>query len=100
MCRRYRAIVTDVRASLAQMLVEFGCRTDLSSKNVKKPCLRVLTLHHAEAILKHDMPEAVTELEEVLAAVVIPVEELLRLKFQVQHPAAGKVLRWERRTAI
>ena len=24
----------------------------------------------------------------------------LRLKFQVQHPAEGKVLRWERRTTI
>ena len=29
-----------------------------------------------------------------------PGEAHLRLKFQVQHPAEGKVLRWERRTTI
>ncbi|MFZ5491943.1 MAG: BglII/BstYI family type II restriction endonuclease [Pseudomonadota bacterium] len=38
----------------------------------------MLTLHHAEAILKHDMPEAATELEGVLSAIAIPVEELVR----------------------
>ncbi len=47
-------------------------------ERLKSRGFQVLTLHHAEAILKHDMPEAVTELEEVLAAVVIPVEELVR----------------------
>ncbi len=39
---------------------------------------QVLALHHAEAILKHDMSEAATELEEALSAIAIPVEELVR----------------------
>lgn len=39
---------------------------------------QVLTLHHAEAILTHDMPDAVTELEDVLLDLAIPVEELVR----------------------
>lgn len=38
----------------------------------------ILALHHAEAILKHDMPEAVKELEQVLDNIVLPVEELIR----------------------
>jgi len=38
----------------------------------------VLTLHHAEAILTHDMPDAVRELEEALNSVRLPVEELVR----------------------
>lgn len=38
----------------------------------------VLQLHHAEAILTHDMPEAAAELEEVLADARLPVEELVR----------------------
>lgn len=39
---------------------------------------QVLALHHAEAILTHDMPEAVKELESALLKVQIPVEELIR----------------------
>jgi len=39
---------------------------------------QVLALHHAEAILTHDMPEAVKELESPLLKVQIPVEELIR----------------------
>lgn len=38
----------------------------------------VVTLHHAEAILTHDMHEAVEEIEAVLADVELPVEELVR----------------------
>ena len=38
----------------------------------------VLALHHAEAILTHDMPEAASELERVLLDVRIPIEELVR----------------------
>ena len=38
----------------------------------------VLVLHHAEAILTHDMPNAVTEIEGVLSKIRIPVEELIR----------------------
>jgi hypothetical protein len=39
---------------------------------------QVLALHHAEAILRHDMPEAVTELEQTLSAIEIPVAEPVR----------------------
>jgi len=45
---------------------------------LKKKGFQVLALHHAEAILKHDMPDAATELEEVLLDVKIPAEELVR----------------------
>lgn len=38
----------------------------------------ILTQHHAEAILTHDMPEAVEELESVLEKISLPVEELVR----------------------
>jgi hypothetical protein len=38
----------------------------------------VLALHHAEAILKHDMPEALNEIETVLGSISLPVEELIR----------------------
>jgi len=38
----------------------------------------VLALHHAEAIITHDMPEALAEIESVLGSVVLPVEELVR----------------------
>lgn len=38
----------------------------------------MLTLHHAEAILKHDMRSAIHDLESVLLETEIPVEELVR----------------------
>lgn len=38
----------------------------------------IRTLHHAEAILRIDMPAAVEELEQVLLGLEIPVEELVR----------------------
>ena len=38
----------------------------------------VIALHHAEAILVHDMPEAITEIEQVLGAINLPMEELVR----------------------
>lgn len=38
----------------------------------------VITLHHAEAILTHDMPEAVQEIEAVLSNITLPIEELVR----------------------
>lgn len=47
-------------------------------KKLKKRGFQIVTLHHAEAILKHDMTDAVTELEKVLLNVEIPVEELVR----------------------
>ena len=45
---------------------------------LKERGFQVLALHHAEAILKHDMPEAIEELETVLLEAKIPVEELIR----------------------
>ncbi len=47
-------------------------------EKLKKKGFQVLALHHAEAILKHDMADAVTELERVLLDIQIPVEELIR----------------------
>ena len=47
-------------------------------EKLKKKGFQVSTLHHAEAILKHDMPNAVRELESVLIGVSIPIEELVR----------------------
>jgi len=47
-------------------------------EKLKKKGFQVLALHHAEAILKHDMADAVTELEKVLLDVEIRAEELVR----------------------
>jgi hypothetical protein len=47
-------------------------------EKIKKKGFQVLALHHAEAILKHDMADAVTELEKVLLGIEIPAEELIR----------------------
>lgn len=47
-------------------------------ERIKKKGFQVLALHHAEAILKHDMENAVDELEEALLDIVIPAEELVR----------------------
>jgi hypothetical protein len=38
----------------------------------------VLTLHHAEAILSHDMPEALDDIERILSTIDLPIEELVR----------------------
>jgi len=46
--------------------------------NLEKIGFQVMALHHAEAILKHDMEQAVEELQEVLLNIRIPVEELIR----------------------
>ena len=47
-------------------------------EKLKEKGFEILALHHAEAILKHDMPEAVNELESVLEEISLPVEELVR----------------------
>lgn len=47
-------------------------------EKLKARQFEILTLHHAEAILKHDMPEAVEKIEDVLLNLTIPVEELIR----------------------
>jgi hypothetical protein len=46
-------------------------------EKLKKKGFQVLALHHAEAILKHDMASAVTELENVLLDITLPVSELV-----------------------
>ena len=46
-------------------------------ESIKKKGFQVLALHHAEAILKHDMSAAVQELESVLVGITIPIEELV-----------------------
>ncbi|MEE4379645.1 MAG: hypothetical protein V2J55_19330 [Candidatus Competibacteraceae bacterium] len=38
-------------------------------KTLKEKGFQVMALHHAEAILKYDMADAVTEIEEVLLEV-------------------------------
>ncbi|NTW49237.1 MAG: restriction endonuclease [Chlorobiales bacterium] len=47
-------------------------------EEIKKKGFQILALHHAEAILKHDMNTAIAELESVLHSITIPVEELVR----------------------
>src|SRR5262245_7253604 len=37
----------------------------------------ILALHHAEAILRYDMPEVVRQLEQTLLEVDIPISELV-----------------------
>jgi len=46
-------------------------------EKIKKKGFQVLPLHHAEAILKHDMGGAVDDIEAVLQDLVIPIEELV-----------------------
>ncbi len=45
---------------------------------LKNKGFEILALHHAEAILQHDMPDAMTELESVLSNITLPVEELVK----------------------
>lgn len=47
-------------------------------ESLKQKNFDIMVLHHAEAILTHDMPEAVAELEKVLINISLPVEELVR----------------------
>jgi hypothetical protein len=47
-------------------------------EKLRKRGFQVLTLHHAEAILDHDLGEAVRDLDAVLSGITIPVEELVR----------------------
>lgn len=44
---------------------------------LKKKGFEILALHHAEAILTHDMPGALDELEGILSDFSIPVSELV-----------------------
>ena len=37
----------------------------------------VLALHHAEAVLRHDMPEAIEDIQTVLADLEIPIAEIV-----------------------
>jgi len=47
-------------------------------KKLQDKGFEVLALHHAEAILTHDMRQAVSDIEDTLLHVQIPVEELVR----------------------
>lgn len=47
-------------------------------ERIREKGFQILALHHAEAILTHDMPDAISELELALAEVEIPAEELIR----------------------
>jgi len=47
-------------------------------EKIKRKGFQVLTLYHAEAILKHDLGTAAKELEAALETIRIPVEELVR----------------------
>jgi hypothetical protein len=47
-------------------------------ERIKAKGFEVLALHHAEAILEHDMPAAIGEIEDALLALELPVEELVR----------------------
>jgi hypothetical protein len=47
-------------------------------ESLKKLGFEVLALHHAEAILTHDMAGALDELEQILAQIDIPTSELVR----------------------
>jgi hypothetical protein len=46
-------------------------------EKLKRKNFQILTLHHAEAILEHDMAGAVTDLEEVLDKISLPAAELV-----------------------
>lgn len=47
-------------------------------EKLKQKSFQILALHHAEAILKHDMAEAIPELEKALLDIKIPAVELVR----------------------
>jgi len=47
-------------------------------EKLRRKGFEIMALHHAEAILKHDMASSVTELESVLLDLEIPAEELVR----------------------
>ena len=47
-------------------------------EKLSKLGFQTLAMYHAEAILEHDMPEAVADLESVLESIQIPVEELVQ----------------------
>jgi hypothetical protein len=46
-------------------------------EKLKAKGFQILALHHAEAILRYDMPEAIFDLESVLSDARIPLEELI-----------------------
>lgn len=47
-------------------------------EKLKQRGFQVLALHHAEAILTHDLAGTVAELEAMLLEIKIPIEELVR----------------------
>jgi hypothetical protein len=61
-------------------------------EEIQKKGYQVMMLHHAEAILAHDMADAVEDLEKILLAVQIPAEELVR-----GGGGEGELTKWLRR---
>lgn len=47
-------------------------------ERLRQQGFEILTLHHCEAILRHDMPQAVTDIESTLLDLRISVETLVR----------------------
>src|SRR5438552_3015471 len=63
--------------AVSQRIAAAGNLGNKMFEKIKKKGFQVLALHHAEAILKHDMPSAVVELEAVLLDIQIPGKELV-----------------------
>lgn len=70
----YRLVSWEKQVAMSANDIQGGDMFD----GLKKKGFQILALHHAEAILTHDMADAVTELENVLLGISIPVEELIR----------------------
>lgn len=47
-------------------------------ENLRDRGFQIEALHHAEAILRHDLPDAIRDVGTVLAGARVPVEELIR----------------------
>jgi len=58
-------------------LLHFINGTKFMFEKLTSKGFEVQVLHHAEAILKHDMPEAVQEIEQVLDEAYLPASELV-----------------------
>lgn len=46
-------------------------------EKLKEKGFEILTLHHAEAILMHDMQQAITEIENTLSEISLPAREVI-----------------------
>lgn len=60
------------------MIIDAPSAERINAFGIKNRGFDVLALHHAEAILTHDMPDALRELEDILLNISIPIENLVR----------------------